>query len=87
MAVVLISSAPSREAFEAIVNEVGRTQPPGCIMHTASELNGKVRIVETWESRQHIDDFFQTKFGPAFEKLGVEMDPPEVTEAFRVEHA
>lgn len=85
MAVVLIAWAPSREAYEAIDNEVGRTAPPGCIVHTASEVDGKVRIVDVWESQQHINDFFQTKLGPAFAKLGIESDPPELTEAFWIE--
>jgi quinol monooxygenase YgiN len=85
MAVVLIAWAPSREAYEAIDDEVGRTAPPGCIVHTVSEVDGKVRVVDVWESRQHIDDFFQSKLGPAFEKLGVEMDPPELSETFWIE--
>ncbi len=82
MAVVVIARAPSREAYEALDNEVGRTAPPGCIVHTASEVNGRVHVVEVWESQQHIDEFFQSKLGPAFEKLGVELDPPELTETF-----
>ena len=41
--------------------------------------------MDVWESRQHIDEFFQSKLGPAFEKLGVEMDPPELTETFWIE--
>ena len=85
MAVVLIAWAPSREAYEAINDEVGRTAPPGCIVHTASEVDGKVRVVDVWESQQHIDDFFQAKLGPAFAKLGIESDPPEISETFWIE--
>jgi hypothetical protein len=85
MAVVLIAWAPSREAYEAVDDEVGTTAPPGCIVHTASEVDGKVRVVDVWESRQHIDEFFQSKLGPAVAKLGVEMDPPEMTETFWME--
>ncbi len=85
MAVVLIAWAPSREAYEAVDNEVGRTAPPGCFVHTASEVNGRVRVVDVWESQRHIDEFFQSKLGPAFEKLGVEMDRPELTETFWIE--
>ena len=85
MAVVLIGWVPSRGAYEAMEDEVGRTAAPGCIVHTASEVDGKVRVVDVWESRQHIDQFFQTKLGPAFEKLGIEMDPPEMTETFWIE--
>jgi quinol monooxygenase YgiN len=85
MAVVLIAWAPSREAYEAVDDAVGRTAPPGCIVHTASEVDGKVRVVDVWESQQHIDEFFQSKLAPALEKLGVEMDPPELTETFWIE--
>lgn len=85
MAVTLIAWAPSRDAYEALNDEVGRTAPPGCIVHTASEVNGRVRIVDVWESQQHIDEFFQSRLGPASEKLGVEMDPPELTETFWIE--
>ena len=47
----------------------------------------KVRVVEVWESQQHIDEFFRSKLGPAFEKLGVEIDPPELTETFWIERS
>lgn len=85
MAVVLIAWAPSREAYEAVDNEVGSAARAGCIVHTASESNGRVRVVEVWESQQHIDEFFQGKLGPVFEKLGVEADPPELAETFSIE--
>jgi hypothetical protein len=85
LAVVVIAWAPSRKAYEAVHDEVGRTAAAGLIVHTASGADGKVRIVEVWESRQHIDEFVQTKLGPALEKLGVGMDPPELTETFSIE--
>jgi quinol monooxygenase YgiN len=85
VAVVMIAWAPSREAYQAVHDEVGGTAPPGFILHTASEVDGKVRIVEVWESRQHIDEFFQSKLSPVLAKLGAEMDPPELTETFSLE--
>ena len=85
MAVVLIASAPSREAYQALHDAVGSTPAAGLIMHTASEVDAKVRVVEAWESQQHIDEFFQNRLGPALKKLGVEMDPPEMTETFSIE--
>jgi hypothetical protein len=51
----------------------------------ASEVDGGVRIVDVWESKQAIDSFFETKLGPAFAKLGVEAERPEITETFNVE--
>ncbi len=85
MAIVLITYAPSREAYEALADETGRTTPPGCIVHTASEYQGRVRIVDVWESHEAIDEFFQQELGPAFEKFGIEADPPELTETFNLE--
>ena len=86
MAVVLIARAPSRNAYEAVHQEVGGVAA-GLIVHTASEVDGKVRIVEVWESRQHLDEFIQTKLGPVLETLDGEIDPPELTETFSIERA
>ncbi|HTR72078.1 MAG TPA: hypothetical protein VMG80_00655 [Solirubrobacteraceae bacterium] len=85
MPVVLITTAPSREDYEKLVDIVGEGPPPGCIVHTASEVDGGVRVVDVWESQQHVDDFFQTKLGPAFAQAGIEAQPPELTETFRIE--
>jgi hypothetical protein len=84
MAVVLIAWVPSREAYQAVHDEVGGIWA-GCIVHTASEVDGKVRIVEVWESQQHIDEFFQSKLGPVLKKHGVEAEPPELTETFSID--
>ena len=85
MAVVLITTAPSRELYEQIVEIVGEETPPGCIVHTASETDGGVRIVDVWESQEHINDYFQGTLGPAFAQVGFDAQPPEMTETFRVE--
>jgi len=87
MPVILETTAPSREIYEQIVAVVGEETPPGCIVHTASEVDGRVRIVDVWESRQHIDEFFQAKLGPAFAEVGMEGDRPELTETFRIERS
>ena len=88
MAVVSIAWAPSRQAYQAVHDEVGG--PPawparGLIVHTASEVDGRVRVVEVWESQQHIDEFVQSKLVPVFQKLGVEGEPPELTETFSID--
>ena len=84
MAIVLTAWAPSRNAYAAVHEQVGGTAP-GLIAHTASQVDGKVRIVEVWESQQQIDEFVQTTLVPALAKLGVEMDPPELTETFSID--
>jgi hypothetical protein len=84
MAIVLTAWAPSRNAYTAVHEQVGGSAP-GLIVHTASQVDGKVRIVEVWESRQHFDEFVQSKLVPVLGTLGVEMDPPELTETFSIE--
>jgi hypothetical protein len=85
MPVVLITYAPSREAYEALADETGRTAPPGCIVHTASEYEGRVRVVDVWESHEAIQEFFEKELGPAFARHGIEADPPELVETFNLE--
>lgn len=85
MAIVLITTAPSRDLYEQITAEIGTETPRGCIVHTASDVDGGVRIVEVWESQADLDDFFQGKLGPAFAKFGVEPQaPPERMETFNL---
>ena len=86
MAVVLITHAPSRELYEAVDRETGGAVPPGCIVHTASEVDGQVQIVDVWESQAALDDFFANTLGPAFGRAGVEpVQPEQMTETFNVE--
>jgi len=83
-AIVMTAWAPSRDAYEAVHQQAGATAA-GLIVHTASEVDGKVRIVEVWESQRHIDEFVQARLVPVLAKLGVEMDPPELAETFSIE--
>ena len=85
MAVVLMTIAPSREAYEQVLAEIGNDPQPGCIVHTATEVDGGVRIVDVWESQQAIQEFFDAKLGPAFAKLGLDAVQPELTEPFNVQ--
>jgi hypothetical protein len=85
MAGVLKTTAPSRDISEQLVAIVSSDAPPSCIVHTASEVDGEVRVVDVWESRQPVEDFFQTKLGPAFAQVEVEGQPPELTDTFRID--
>ena len=86
MAVVLITYASSRDEYEQLADDTGNVAPLGCIVHTASELDdGRVRVVDVWESQDAINDFFQNTLGPAFAKHGIEAERPELTETFNIE--
>lgn len=53
--------------------------PEGLIVHTASEVDGQLKIVDIWESEEHADRFGQERLGPAIaEVAGQAMaGPPE----------
>ena len=85
MAQVLIGFAPSRELYDAvdaaIKQAVGDAVPEGLIVHTASELpDGRVQIVDVWESSEAATAFEENQLFPAFAKAGV---PEEVIAASR----
>jgi hypothetical protein len=91
MSIVMVSHAPSRDLYEQVAAEahIDVERPDGLIIHTASETaDGTVRIVDVWESQQHVDAFERTRLIliPAFEAIGAPGGPPqrEITEPFNI---
>lgn len=88
MPVVLTARAPSREFYEKVneVAGVAADPPAGLIVHTATEAEDGVHVVDVWESQAHIDEFVNTRLGPAFASVGGPDGPPslELTEPFQV---
>jgi hypothetical protein len=73
MPIVMVSHAPSRDLSEQVAAEAhtDAERPDGLIIHTASETaDATVRIVDVWESQQHVDEFERTRLVPAFEAIG-----------------
>lgn len=97
MAVVFITTLPpevQRGIEEAVSQEmdVANNPPDGLIVHTASEVDGRVRIVDVWESREKFLAFERDRLIPAIVKVsGMPADagPPdmerEVFEPYRVQ--
>lgn len=88
MPIVMVSHAPSRDLYEQVAAEAHiDAEPDGLIIHTASETgDGTVRIVDVWESEQHVDEFERARLIPAFEAVGAPGGPPphEITEPFHI---
>ena len=82
MAIVLIATAPSRELYDQVNSKIGTEIAPGLIVHTASEVDGAVRIVDIWESADHAMAFAADRLGPAIAAVGAEMNPPEILDVF-----
>src|SRR6266550_996593 len=72
MAWGFISELPvSRDEYDRIDAEIG-DDPEGLILHTASEKNGKMRIIDVWESKDAYERFENDVLMPAMSRLGGE---------------
>jgi hypothetical protein len=73
MAIVRILS-PEEVTYE-VYQQVGEkldvenNPPAGLIMHTASVVDGKLKIVDVWESEEDAQRFGQERLGPAIEAI------------------
>jgi len=79
MAVALMVDNPagSQEVYEQIRAELGLEKPAGGIFHIAGPSpNGGWRVIEVWESEEEANRFFQERFFPALEALGISGPPP-----------
>lgn len=96
MAVVIITELPpmaDRAMEEAVATEldVDHNPPAGLIIHTASETDGVITIVDVWESRKLFEDFEAQRLGPAVGKvtgMGPGQAPPmdrKFLEPYRVQ--
>jgi hypothetical protein len=74
MALMLVSNAPSRDAYDAIERIVDITgdRPSGLLLHSAAEMaDGTVLIVDIWESDAAMDAFERERLVPAFATGGM----------------
>jgi hypothetical protein len=80
MAIVAISTAPSRELYEQVSSKLGSDVPPGMIVHTATEVDGGVRIIDVWESREAMDAFSRRIVPLIADAMGGQPPMPETYE-------
>ena len=75
MPVVIVSYAPSRELYDAVSSRLGLADgehPDGRILHAASETeDGRVEIVDVYESAAAATAFESERLFPAFKAAGV----------------
>jgi quinol monooxygenase YgiN len=95
MAVVMIQDqwGISPEFITELTEELdAKANPPaGMVVHTALQIDGGVRVIDVWESREAIDRFFQDRLMPAAQAVanreGIELQqPPEpqIVEVFDI---
>lgn len=90
MALMQVSSAPSRDAYDAIerlVDVIG-DRPSGLLVHSAAETaDGTVLVVDIWESDAAMDAFEHDRLFPAFATGGMAdaiQSPPTRHETFHL---
>ena len=55
--------------------------PDGLKAHASTEVDGALRVMDMWESRQHFDRFVETRLQAALgEAMGDRAEAPQITE-------
>jgi heme-degrading monooxygenase HmoA len=71
------------ELLDAVTDEMRADEdtPEGLLVHTHFEKEGRVHVVDVWESQQAYDSFREARLGPAMhavaERNGMQGPPPE----------
>jgi hypothetical protein len=53
------------ESYERVSAELGDEHPPGQLVHVAGEVEGRLRVVEVWESEEDCRRFREERLVPA----------------------
>jgi hypothetical protein len=61
----------SLEEYDRLDSEI-KGDPEGLIVHTSSEKNGRVRVVDVWESKDAYERFEREILMPAMGRAGLE---------------
>jgi hypothetical protein len=71
MALLQVSSVPSRSDYDRVVALLGDTAVPGRLLHAAAERpDGTVQIVDVFASQEALDAF-GTQILPALDRAGM----------------
>ena len=55
--------------------------PDGLMAHSSAEVDGVLRVIDIWESREKFDAFAQSRLGPAMaEAAGDRAEQPQISE-------
>ena len=68
----------SQDQYYQVFNEVtnnGTEQAPGILAHHAGPTEGGFCVIETWESPEALQDFYEHKLRAALEAAGIQGQP------------
>ena len=64
------------DTHRKIIEAAGDDPIPGLIVHAAGSIDGGIRSVDVWESKEDSDRFFAERLMPAMATLDLEGGPP-----------
>ncbi len=66
------ASGVTREMYDAVSEklDVENDPPDGMILHTASEVDGHMHIIDVWESEEAAERFGNERLGPTIAEVG-----------------
>lgn len=83
MTYVHITRGPEGLAdYERVERELGPAAVPGRLGHHVGTADGRLVVVDVWDSRADADRFAAERLFPAFERAGVRPDPSTDVTAF-----
>ena len=66
------------EQYDEVDQKVGSDRPEGAHLHLAGMTDGGLKVIEVWDSEEHIDRFMEEGLGEALEEAQV--PEPNVTQ-------
>jgi hypothetical protein len=79
MAVTMITTFDATPEEYDQVNDkldVENNPPDGFIIHTGAEVDGKIRVIDVWESADAFGKFAEERLGPAVAEVMGDGGPP-----------
>jgi hypothetical protein len=66
------------DQYDKVDEQVGSETPEGAHVHIAGQTEGGFRVIEVWDSSEHIDRFMESGLGAAMEEA--QIPEPTITE-------
>ena len=66
------------DQYDQVNEQLGSEKPEGVHLHVAGKTDEGLRVIEVWDSPEHIDKYMASGLGQALEEAGI--PEPTITE-------
>lgn len=66
------------EQYDQVNEQLGSEKPEGVHAHIAGSIDGGIRVIEVWDSTEHIDRYMQSGLAEALERASI--PEPKITD-------